>query len=177
MKSILISMAVISMLFTGITMARPNPTDLVTQDKTKAFMRAKLVGSQMVLDGLVTEDFALIHRGAKSMKQLSEALQWPRAEDKVYDHFGDEFRRQCDKLMQLADEKNLEGAHFTHLSMTTTCINCHNYVRGKFRVERDESNPQGPVRLIPSDWKGETFKPDRSTNVDRPTSVDRERRN
>ena len=98
------------------------------------------------------------------MKSLSEAVQWPRSEDKVYDHYGDEFRRQCAKLMKLADEKNLEGAHFTYLSMTTTCINCHNYVRGNLRVEPNREDPQGPVRLIPSDWKGNTFKKDRSAD-------------
>jgi len=164
MKCLLICLIAISTLFTGITMVQSNQTNSSQQDKTKPFMRAKLVGSQSVLDGLVTENFKLIHRGAQNMKHMSEALQWPRAEDKVYDHHGDEFRRQCDKLMQLSDDKNLEGAHFTYLSMTTTCINCHNYVRGKFRIERDENNPQGPVRLIPSDWKGQTFQQDRSAN-------------
>ena len=161
MKTAMLILISIYTLFTGAAIVGPNlaPT---TQDKTKPFMRAKLTGSQRVLDGLVSENFGLIHAGAQHMKAISEAVQWPRAEDKVYDHHGDEFRRQCDKLMQMADEKNLEGAQFTYLSMTTTCISCHSYVRGKFRVQRDEANPQGPVRLIPSDWKGNTFKPDRS---------------
>ena len=121
-------------------------------------MRAKLVGSQSVLDGLVTENFGLIHRGAENMKLISEAVQWPKAEDKVYDHFGHEFRRQCDKLMKQADEKNLEGAHYTYLSMTSTCIDCHNYVRGKFRVVRDRTDPQGPMRLIPTEWNEKKFR-------------------
>ena len=167
MKSLVICLVVVSTMFAGIAIVQSSQTSLPQEDKTRPFMRAKLVGSQSVLDGLVTENFSLIHRGAENMKQMSEALQWPRAEDKVYDHYGDEFRRQCDKLMQLSDEKNLEGAHFTYLSMTTTCINCHNYVRGKFRVEKDANNPQGPVRLIPSDWEGQTFKPDRSADFDR----------
>jgi hypothetical protein len=167
MKSLLIGLIVISTLLTGITMvqsSQQNSSQASQEDQTRPFMRAKLVGSQSVLDGLVTENFSLIRRGAENMKQMSLALQWPRSEDKVYDHFGDEFRRQCDKLVKLSDEKNLEGAHFTYLSMTSTCINCHNYVRGKFRVEQDADNPQGPVRLIPSDWKGQTFKPDRSAD-------------
>jgi hypothetical protein len=167
MKCLVIFLITLSTLFAGITIGQPSQSNSLPQDKTKAFMQAKLVGSQAVLEGLVTENFSRIHRGAENMKQMSEALQWPRAEDKVYDHFGDEFRRQCDKLMQLADEKNLEGAHFTYLSMTTTCISCHNYVRGKFRVERDAENPQGPVRLIPSDWQGQTYKPDRSATSGR----------
>ena len=39
--------------------------------QTASFMRAKLVGSQQVLDGLVSEDFHLIRRGAESMKKMS----------------------------------------------------------------------------------------------------------
>ena len=126
------------------------------RDETRPLMRAKLQGSEYVLDGLVTEDFSLIRRGAENMKNISLAVQWPRSQDQVYDHFGDEFRRQCDSLMDLADKRNLEGAHFTYLSMTTTCINCHNYVRRSFRVERDATHPQGPVRLIPTEWEGNT---------------------
>lgn len=167
MKRLLIGLIATFSLLTGIALVQSSQTATVQQDKTKPFMRAKLVGSQSVLDGLVTENFGLIHQGAENMKQMSLALQWPRAEDKVYDHYGDEFRNQCDKLMDLAEQKNLEGAHFTYLSMTTTCINCHNYVRGKFRVERNKDNPQGPVRLIPSDWKGQTYTPDRNAKIER----------
>lgn len=121
-------------------------------------MRAKLVGSQSVMDGLVTENFSLIRRGAENMKMISETVQWPVSNDKVYDHHGIEFRSQCDKLMRLADEKNLEGAHFTFLAMTTTCINCHNYVRGKFKVVRDTTDPQGPMRLIPTEWNEKAYR-------------------
>ena len=164
MKTLLLVLVSAYTLFTGAALMQPNQPK-TTQDKTRPFMRAKLVGSQSVLDGLVTENFGLIHRGAADMKALSEAVQWPRSEDEVYDHYGDEFRRQCAKLMKLAEQKNLEGAHFTYLSMTTTCINCHNYVRGHFKVEQNRENPQGPVRLIPSDWERQTFKQDRSTDA------------
>jgi hypothetical protein len=163
MKTLLVILVSAYTVYTGAAIMQPNQP-VTRQDKTKPFMRAKLVGSQSVLDGLVTENFGLIRQGAENMKSLSEAVQWPRSEDEVYDHYGDEFRRQCAKLMELADQKNLEGAHFTYLSMTTTCINCHNYVRGNFRVAPNQENPQGPVRLIPSDWKGSTFKQDRKAD-------------
>lgn len=127
------------------------------------FMHAKLVGSQNVLEGLVTEDFKRIYRSAENMKRMSEAAEWPRADDKVYGHYGVQFRQQCDKVMKLADERNLEGAHYTYLGMTTTCINCHNYVRGKFRVQRIKDDPKGPVRLIPTEWEGNTFRNNRSS--------------
>ena len=167
MKALFVTLLSVSVLFVGAAFVYSNQQGQVAQqDKTRPFMRAKLVGSQTVLNGLVTENFDLIHRGAEDMKKMSEASQWPRAEDKIYEHYGAEFRRQCDKLMQQAEKKNLEGAHFTFLSMTTTCINCHDYVRGAFRVERDDDNPQGPVRLIPTEWEGKTFRRDRANTDD-----------
>ena len=157
MKPFLLSLLPVFGFLLGTTLTTQNQqTDPQQQEKkTKPFMRAKLVGSQSVLDGLVSENFGLIRRGAENMKQISEAVQWPRAEDPVYDHFGDEFRRQCDTLVRLAENNNLEGAHYTYLNMTTTCINCHNYVRDRYRVEQNPE-PHGPVRLIPTEWPGKT---------------------
>jgi len=161
---LLVSVSVFS-LCTGIIQTN-HQSKSAQKDKTKPFMRAKLAGSQKVLDGLVTENFTLIYRGAESMKKMSEAVQWPHVEDKVYEHYGHEFRRQCDKLMKFADQQNHEGAHFTYLNMTTTCINCHNYVRGAFRVEKDADNPQGPVRLIPTEWDRQESGQDRAAKSD-----------
>ena len=162
---VLLLLAVCSISLTGAAIFQDGPIpEKPAQDQqqamTKPLMKAKLVGAQRVLEGLVTENFAQIHGGAEDMKKISSALKLPAIDDKVYEHFGDEFRSQCEKLMQLSEEKNLEGAKFTYLSMTSTCINCHNHVRAKYRVERNK--PRGPVQLIPSQWDGDTFRPDRS---------------
>lgn len=123
-------------------------------DQTPVFMRAKLASSQKVIEGLVTEDFDLIRRAADDMKQMSDATQWPTAQDKSYQHYREAFRQQCDRLGRLAEAKNLAGVHYTYLQLTTTCINCHDYVRGRFHVAREASNPKGPVMLIPNEWEG-----------------------
>jgi hypothetical protein len=104
------------------------------------------------MEGLVTKDFVLIGEAAEEMKQMSEHAEWPRARDEVYEHYSEQFRRQCGQLGGLADKRNHEGAHFTFLSLTTTCVNCHDYVRGSFRVARDNSNSSHPVKLIPAEW-------------------------
>jgi hypothetical protein len=110
-------------------------------------MRAKLASSQKVLEGLLAEDFTLIAQGAKEMARISEAAEWPRARDEVYDHYATELRRQCDKLKELAGKTNHEGASFTYLQITTTCINCHDYVRDSLRVS---DQPHDGVQLIPA---------------------------
>lgn len=116
-------------------------------DETKVLMRAKLTSSQKVLEGLLAEDFTLISQGAKEMIKISEAAEWPRARDEVYEHYSAELRRQCHKLEDLANKTNHEGASFTYLHITTTCINCHDYVRDALRIS---NQPNGGVQLIPA---------------------------
>lgn len=132
------------------------------QDKTPPqnrraalYMQAKLSNSQEVLRGLVSEDYDAIARGARQLKKIAEAAHWPTTVDEVYQHYSFEFRRQCDRLVEQAEKKDLRAAHFTYLHMSTTCIDCHDYVRPRFRVER---KPQGPVQLIPTEWNGPARK-------------------
>ena len=121
------------------------------QDNTGPFMRAKLAGSQQVLEGIVSENFELIRRGALQMKLISETVRWPKSEDKVYQHHGQEFRDQCDRLASLAEAKNLAGVHYAFLHLETNCFNCHNHVLENFKVE-PAKDPKSPVRLIDSLW-------------------------
>ena len=116
-------------------------------DETKVLMRAKLTSSQRVLEGLLVDDYQRIRQGAREMIRISEAAEWPRARDEVYEHYSTELRRQCNKLDDLAAKRNHEGASFTYLHITTTCINCHDYVRDALRVA---DQPDGGVRLIPA---------------------------
>ena len=121
------------------------PVDPISE--TKVLMCAKLTSSQKVLEGLLAEDFTLIAQGAREMKRISEAAEWPRVRDAVYEHHAAEFRRQCIKLESLAEKTNHEGASFTYLQMTTTCIACHNHVRDALRIAE---KPNGGVQLIPA---------------------------
>ncbi len=118
-------------------------------DAQGALMKSKLMTSQKVLAGLVRKDFDAIALGAREMKRISEAAEWPRARDSVYEHFGKVFRQQCGQLELLATEGNNDGVTFMYLSMTNTCVSCHDYVRDSFRIARPN---EGDVRLIPSHW-------------------------
>ena len=113
-------------------------------------MRSKLKRSQSVLEGLLRKDFAAIAHGAKEMKLISEAAEWPRARDQVYEHFSAEFRRQCGELEELAKKGNHQGATFTYLHMTNLCIQCHDYVRDSLRIA--EPGARNGIQLIPAEW-------------------------
>ena len=115
-----------------------------------SLMRSKLKRSQSVLEGLIRKDFDAIAQGAHQMRLISEAAEWPRARDGVYEHFSAEFRRQCNQLEELAEKKNHQGATFTYLRMTSLCIECHDYVRDSLRVAEPRS--RGGIQLIPAQW-------------------------
>ena len=140
-----------SLILNAETPPTPSPDAIAPArdaiSETEVLMRAKLTSSQKVLEGLLAEDFTLIAQGAREMVRISEAAEWPRARDQVYEHYSTELRRQCNKLETLAGKTNHEGASFTYLHITTTCINCHEYVRDALRIA---DQPNGGVQLIPA---------------------------
>lgn len=129
---------------------RADPAVRTIEQSEGMLMRSKLKRSQAVLEGLLRKDFRAIERGAKEMKLISEAAEWPRARDNVYEHFSAEFRRQCNQLEELAANQNHQGATFTYLHMTNLCIQCHDYVRDSLRVA--EPRGRNGIQLIPSEW-------------------------
>ncbi len=118
-------------------------------------MRSKLTSSQKVLEGLLRRDMDAVSQGAREMKRISEAAEWPRTRDAVYEHFSAEFRRQCAQMETLARDGNHQAASFVYLHMSTTCINCHDYVRDSLRIA--EPGRRGDVQLIPSQWPDRTI--------------------
>jgi hypothetical protein len=123
--------------------------EAVDDEAVAAFMRAKLASSQKVLEGLVTKDFELIQAGADEMHHMSEAAEWRSIHDPVYEHYSTEFRRLTEKLSRLAEDHNSEGAAFTYLHITTTCISCHEYVRDVVHVATDDAPDAPTPRVAP----------------------------
>ncbi|MFM1903370.1 MAG: hypothetical protein RLZZ440_1270 [Planctomycetota bacterium] len=102
--------------------------DLAT-DQVAGFMRAKLAHSQNVLEGLATEDFDLIERGAQELSLASLDSNWQVLQTEDYVRQSAEFRRACDSLRDAAQAKNLDGATVAWMDVTLKCVQCHKYVR------------------------------------------------
>lgn len=95
----------------------------------KAFMQAKLAGSQDILDGLVTEDFEKIQKGTLRLQAITVAEEWKLSDDQAYLDQSAEFRRVLGRLKASATSKNLDSAALNYLEMTISCIRCHKEFR------------------------------------------------
>lgn len=107
----------------------------VVGEDTQAVMAAKLAHSQLILEGLVTQDFESVEKAAAALSQISldPAPEFSKAGDKtdeqVYEHFRMEFARQVVQLQRHARRKELEATAYVQQNMTATCIACHDYIR------------------------------------------------
>jgi cytochrome c556 len=95
----------------------------------KDFMQVKLSHSQKVLEGLVREDYELIAKHSQEMSLLSLAETWQVLTTPEYVEFSRKFRHAADKLTDMAKKKNLDQATAAYNQMTTSCVECHKYVR------------------------------------------------
>lgn len=93
------------------------------------FMRAKLSLTQGILEGLVSEDFERINRNSNALILLTAAEEWKQQGTPLYKQHSDEFRTAVKDLRAMAQKKNLDGAALAYLHVTTSCIECHRYVR------------------------------------------------
>ncbi len=108
--------------------------------KVATFMRKKLTASQMVLEGLVTEDYDMIEKGAKSMEAMSRASDWQMIKGPIYKQFSSEFRKTSEDLAKAAKDENVDAAGLAYMRLTMGCITCHNFVRSTMMADA----PAGP---------------------------------
>ena len=93
------------------------------------FMRGKLQSANQVLEGLVTEDFSLISKGAGELKKISDAAKWRVSNDAMYRQHSAEYQRKVAQLEQAAADKKLDAAALAYTNVTMSCIECHRWVR------------------------------------------------
>lgn len=116
-------------------------------DNVAKFMRAKLAASQSVLEGLVTEDFDKIKPAAEKMIVMSKATEWQVIQGPVYAQYSAEFRRSCEQLIKMSNDKNLDGAALSYMHLTMTCISCHKHVHSTKIAAGEEVPPALPTAV------------------------------
>lgn len=123
------------------------------------FMRAKLASSQKILEGLVTEDYKLIAKGADNLKVMSRAAEWQVFRDPTYQRHSDTFRRAANDMIKQAKDENVDGATLTYVRVTMSCVNCHNYVRSVRTVKLENHDSRKHVADLLHGSKVSTKKP------------------
>ncbi len=93
------------------------------------WMKKKLIHSQEILRGLVTEDFELIRARTAAMKRLNRLEYFVRREPEAYRTQLKAFLTSLEGLERQAVEKNLGGATQAFTQMTQSCIKCHQHLR------------------------------------------------
>lgn len=91
-------------------------------------MQKKLEYSKNIVDGLVTEDFEVILKSAKSLNQLGKK-KWLENESSEYRAQNQVFWFTAASLVLAAEEKNIDGATLAYTQMTVSCVNCHKLIR------------------------------------------------
>ncbi|MCH9652516.1 MAG: hypothetical protein K0U86_18800 [Planctomycetes bacterium] len=114
------------------------------EKKLSKFMREKLTNSQLVLEGLMVEDYDLMQKGAKKMIQMSNATEWQVIEGPIFARQSEEFRSAAKQVIKFAKEKNIDGASLSYLHLTMTCISCHKKVN---KVLISESGTKLPLNF------------------------------
>ena len=128
----------------SVAQDRPKDTVAETQEpgredgkpisSLKQFMRIKLASSNKILEGLATEDMALIKSGARELNKMSLSERWRAHNDVMYKQFSGEFQRVTKDLVMAAEEENLDQATLKWMGATMACIECHRYVRNTLLV-------------------------------------------
>jgi len=97
--------------------------------KTAAFMRLKLVHSQMILEGITLEDYEKISKGAQELILLSHESNWNVVQSPAYNEHSVDFRRAANSLLKHAREKKVDAAALDYMVLTANCVQCHKYLR------------------------------------------------
>lgn len=107
------------------------------------FMRRKLEASSGVLEGLVTENFSVVRKGARTMASMSRATDWETMKMPVYVQYSNQFRKICSDLEAAAEDEDVDAAGLAYVRLTMSCISCHkfcnNFVRKIDMTDRGTS--------------------------------------
>ncbi|QEL16734.1 hypothetical protein [Limnoglobus roseus] len=115
--------------------AEPNPLRLMTR---KEAMALKLKNSQVVLEGIALNDFALIEKAAQSLTAVSDLTEFLNAcKGTEYQHHVRLFREPAAAIRAKAKDRNMDGVVLAYTDLTLSCLKCHQAMRDKvFEVDR-----------------------------------------
>ena len=104
------------------------------KSERQQFMRSKLSMVHKIVEGIATEDYALIEKGGIQLVTLAESAAWKSNRDPYYRHYSANFEHAGKGLIEAAKSKSVEKATFAYVHVTFSCTACHQHVRGIVRI-------------------------------------------
>ena len=96
------------------------------------FMRGKLLSNQQIVEGLSTNNFDLIAKGADGVTALVKGQHWFVVDTPQYREYSDDMTSAAVKLKAAAVDKNLEASTLRYFELTLKCVDCHQYYMQEF---------------------------------------------
>lgn len=93
------------------------------------FMRQKLQASNLILEGLCTEDLKMVSEGSASLMKMSTQEKWRVSNDIMYRRYSTEFVNAVEELQKEAEDNNMDGTSMAWVNVTMKCLKCHEWVR------------------------------------------------
>jgi hypothetical protein len=98
-------------------------------------MRAKLEESQGLLAALVTSNWNDVARRSRQLEALTRDPAWAVMNAPEYSRYASAFLRATEDLIEAADRRDGEGAPLAYVSLTLTCVRCHQSIARSRRVD------------------------------------------
>ena len=102
------------------------------------FMRQKLQASNLILEGLCTEDLQMVSDGSKTLMKMSGEERWRVSNDVMYRRYSTEFVHAVEELQKEADDNDMNGTSMAWVNVTMKCLKCHEWVRNTILVDSEE---------------------------------------
>ncbi len=99
-------------------------------------MKAKLVFTESIVNGLARGDLAQVAASAEAMRELSERASWRVQDTVTYIALSEVFRSQLATLAADAREGRRSDLVNDYIAVTNTCLACHSYL-SRERQEQD----------------------------------------
>jgi len=104
----------------------------------KRFMRQKLQASNLILEGLCTEDLQMVSDGAETLMKMSGEERWRVSNDIMYRRYSTEFVHAVEELQKEAEDNDMNGTSMAWVNVTMKCLKCHEWVRNTILVDSDK---------------------------------------
>ncbi len=104
-------------------------TEVASQTvQLKRLMRQKLEVSEKLLESVVTSNWAELVRRSRALEELTNDPAWAVLKTPEYGRQSSAFVQAAHDLVEAAERRDQEATPLAYLSLTLSCVRCHQYV-------------------------------------------------